>query len=252
MRKAQKSNFCEIKRIGENAKELNLTNCFSLYYILSGQTEIELDGELFEGEADMLFFRKPNGCVAFENGFAEILRLDFSGDIACEESLAPLAADPDSGVFYISGEDVAVLRNFFSEAEQNGFDAVYLRALTNCILAKAAQSCDGLDVNTVSKRTYLFVAQHFRGAVSLETASENAALTPTYFSEVFKKETGQTFKKLLTDTRLGYAKRLLSHTELPVCEVCGLCGFGDLANFIRSFGKAYGVSPNEYRKNANK
>lgn len=252
MREVKKNNFCKIKRISKNIRELNLEDCFTLYYVLSGQPEVELDGEIFAGEADMLFFRKPDGGLAFESGAAEVLRLDFSGDIAREETLAPLAADPDSGVFYISGEDVAVLRNFFSEAEQNSFDEVYLQALTNCILAKAAQSCDGIEENTVSKRTYLFVSENFRDTLTLETASENAALAPTYFSEVFKKETGKTFKKFLTDTRLGYAKKLLLHTELPVGEICGLCGFGDLANFIRSFGKMYGISPNECRKNANK
>ena len=47
------------------------------------------------------------------------------------------------------------------------------------------------------------------------------------------------------------AAKLLAEETLPVTDVALDCGFGDLSNFVRTFGRAAGVSPKRFRRAAN-
>jgi AraC-like DNA-binding protein len=49
-------------------------------------------------------------------------------------------------------------------------------------------------------------------------------------------------------SRLSYAKELLLTTDLGVAEISARSGFGDVNNFIRSFKRLNGVTPNRYRR----
>jgi AraC-like DNA-binding protein len=44
------------------------------------------------------------------------------------------------------------------------------------------------------------------------------------------------------------AAELLVTSNLSVKEVMGKVGFNDKSDFVRSFKKAYGVTPSEYRE----
>ena len=50
--------------------------------------------------------------------------------------------------------------------------------------------------------------------------------------------------------RLRHAARLLAEEERPITDVAFEVGFADLSNFIRTFHRAAGVSPRDYRRAA--
>lgn len=223
---------------------------FNIFYVLSNGGGVYIDGDWFEFEEDMLFLTMPDNLYRFDTDGAQLFRVRFSLGAADERWLAPLACDPDSSVFYISGEDVGVFRTFLNEF---GSDTVeYDRLMLDAVLAKLAASCEPFGENSTAKRARLYMRSNFRRALTLEECAEYAALAPTYFSEVFKKETGTNFKKSLSSVRLEFAKKLLLYTDTPTATVCERCGFGDYANFIRVFGQYFGASPTLFRKNANK
>lgn len=70
----------------------------------------------------------------------------------------------------------------------------------------------------------------------------------TYFSTLFKKETGQNFMDYLTELRISKAKELLCGEELSVQDVAEQVGYRDLKYFSRLFKKLTGVSPSDYKK----
>ena len=51
--------------------------------------------------------------------------------------------------------------------------------------------------------------------------------------------------------RLEKAKRMLEKTEKPVAQIAAEVGFEDANFFTRSFKKAVGMTPKDYRKNEN-
>lgn len=93
-----------------------------------------------------------------------------------------------------------------------------------------------------------YIQQHYREALRLEDVSSAVGFNATYFSTLFKKETGQNFMDHLTDLRIEKAKELLCGEGMSVMDVAEEVGYRDLKYFSRLFKKNTGVSPSDYRK----
>ena len=94
----------------------------------------------------------------------------------------------------------------------------------------------------------LWLEAHITEDVSLEDAARAARLSPFHFLRIFSAVIGATPHQYLLRLRLARAARLLSEEERPVTDVAFDCGFADLSNFVRTFRRAAGVSPREFRK----
>ncbi|HWI38415.1 MAG TPA: AraC family transcriptional regulator [Burkholderiales bacterium] len=94
----------------------------------------------------------------------------------------------------------------------------------------------------------LWLEAHAADDVSLEDAARAAGLSPFHFLRVFSAVVGATPHQYLVRLRLARAARLLAEEERPVTDVALDCGFADLSNFVRTFRRAAGVSPREFRK----
>ncbi len=93
-----------------------------------------------------------------------------------------------------------------------------------------------------------FIQQHYQEALRLEDVSNAVGFNATYFSAMFKKETGQNFMDYLTELRMNKAKELLCSDENSVQDVADQIGYRDLKYFSRLFKKTTGISPSEYKK----
>lgn len=93
-----------------------------------------------------------------------------------------------------------------------------------------------------------YMQQHYQEALRLETVSNVVGFNATYFSALFKKETGQNFMDYLTELRISKAKTLLCRDDLSVQDVAELVGYRELKYFSRLFKKITGVSPSDYKK----
>ena len=70
---------------------------------------------------------------------------------------------------------------------------------------------------------------------------------PSYFSELFRHATGESFSARLSKLKIRYAKTLLSQ-GFSVTDSCYRSGFGSTNNFLYTFKKLEGISPSEYKK----
>lgn len=68
-----------------------------------------------------------------------------------------------------------------------------------------------------------------------------------YISSLFHRQTGITLKQYLSDTKMKYACRALSTTDISVNQLSINLGFSDSHNFSTAFKKAVGMSPCAYR-----
>ena len=97
------------------------------------------------------------------------------------------------------------------------------------------------------KKAISFIELHFREHITLQQLAMLSGYNPSYFSELFRKVTGQTYKERVRELRANYAKMLLSN-GFSVSEACFASGFGSLSNFTATFKEKCGMSPNDYRK----
>lgn len=77
-------------------------------------------------------------------------------------------------------------------------------------------------------------------------------ISTSYFSSLFKEETGETFMEVLIRVRMNKAKELLEQTTLKNYEIAERVGFSDPHYFGISFKKMTGMSPTEYVKEKRK
>lgn len=93
-----------------------------------------------------------------------------------------------------------------------------------------------------------YIARHFHEDIDLERVSFAVGFNSSYFSRVFKEETGKKFIDYLTEMRMQEAQRLLSETDLPIAAIAEQVGYGDDKYFSRAFKKFTGLKPKDYRK----
>jgi two-component system response regulator YesN len=93
-----------------------------------------------------------------------------------------------------------------------------------------------------------YIKEKYQLPITLEEISSQIGFNSTYFSTLFKKETGQNFLEYLTDTRIQAAKQLLADTNRSVNQVSEEVGYIDIKHFTKVFKKSTGLTPSEYRK----
>ena len=93
-----------------------------------------------------------------------------------------------------------------------------------------------------------YIMQHFEEQITLEDVCAAVGFSVSYFSKLFKKETGEGFARFLVRVRIDRAKELLRDTNLPVAEVCRMVGYNDIKHFVGTFKKMTSLNPSQYRK----
>lgn len=83
--------------------------------------------------------------------------------------------------------------------------------------------------------------------LSLDSICEFLGVSNSYFSTIFKKETGSTFIGYLTDYRMERASRLLIETNEKSYIIAKHVGYSDPNYFSYVFKRKFGVSPSKYR-----
>lgn len=85
--------------------------------------------------------------------------------------------------------------------------------------------------------------------VTLKHLASAFYVSEGYLSRYFKRETGETFSRMLLDMKMKRAARLLSGTECSIAKIIELIGYTDQSIFFRNFKATYGMTPSAYRKN---
>lgn len=95
-----------------------------------------------------------------------------------------------------------------------------------------------------------YVEEHLQTLLGLSEVAGSIHLNPSYFSVLFKEQTGLTFSEYVTRSRLQRAKELLLHTKLPIAEISEQVGYQTAKYFMKLFREYEGKSPGQYRKEA--
>ncbi|MGL4572059.1 MAG: response regulator [Clostridium sp.] len=85
--------------------------------------------------------------------------------------------------------------------------------------------------------------------ISVEKLCGHLHVSPTYFSTIFKRETGENFVNYLTTVRLDAAVNLLNTTDYKSYIIAQNVGYPEPNYFSYVFKKRFGVSPSKYRTN---
>ena len=93
-----------------------------------------------------------------------------------------------------------------------------------------------------------YMQEHFRDSLTLTDISRTIGLSVSYFSYLFKQETGKNYIEYLNEIRLLATMKDLMNTDEKVVVVAQKNGFQNLEYFSRYFKKQTGESPARWRK----
>ena len=92
-----------------------------------------------------------------------------------------------------------------------------------------------------------YINNYYMKDITIGDVSTHLGLSSNYASQLFKKETGSTYTKYLTNLRMEKAKTLLLQTDLSINEICEQVGYNDYFYFLKIFKKHFGISPGKYK-----
>ena len=98
------------------------------------------------------------------------------------------------------------------------------------------------------KKAIDYIDAHLNEELTLEKISSIADLSPNYFSNIFRQQTGVKLWDYISEKRILLATQLL--IEFPndsIISIALKCGFNNCPNFNRAFKKYTGQTPKKYK-----
>ena len=87
-----------------------------------------------------------------------------------------------------------------------------------------------------------------QGVPTVRYFADKICLSPNYFGDLIKKETGKTAQEHIQNKVINLAKEWILGTNKTVSQIAFELGFQYSQHFNRIFKKNVGCTPNEYRK----
>ncbi|WP_214628486.1 helix-turn-helix domain-containing protein [Paenibacillus agaridevorans] len=238
------------------------TALHSLGYVYSGEGVLEYAGTsrlLVPGELFQLWPGHPMRVVSSREKplafYSYLFRYRVAnweqGTLSSEESSGPLPLKLGSA----GGRKQEVEAEFrktyeFWSAKESGYDwHVKLQLLNTLRLLQSLETSRDTDSSgkQAVQRAIERMKADFAQPLTRSDLAEAAAVSPGYFSSLFKAHTGISPIPYLNKIRIDYAKQLLRDTSVPVKEIAEQCGFEDSFYFSRLFHLDTGMSPRDYR-----
>lgn len=105
-----------------------------------------------------------------------------------------------------------------------------------------------LDSYASYEKILKYISSHFREPLTLQSTCRTLGISQTYLSMIMRKYGNDTFKNVLTKTRMEYAKKIMetSNRQLKIKDISEQCGFHDQFQFSKIFRTYTGISPSDY------
>jgi AraC-like DNA-binding protein len=179
-------------------------------------------------------------------------------DLPENKDISGLFKMAQKGLKYFGEHSNVIAEDFYTIKSSTGI--VRLTTLLLCLdkLAKNYNERETLsstelfvaneEDNSRMNLVFNYIMNNFSENLKLETIAEIACMTPTAFCRFFTKKTRKTFTEFVTETRVGYACKLLLQEKYSVAEISYKCGYNNISNFNRQFKRSRGCTPSSYIK----
>ncbi len=97
------------------------------------------------------------------------------------------------------------------------------------------------------ERAIEYINTHLTEEISIESIADALHISGSYMCKIFKNKIGIAPMHYVMRERVLRAKKLI-YDNVPLGEVCSLCGFENYPTFFRAFKRETGQSPSDYAR----
>lgn len=227
---------------------------FEVEIVLTGSGRYVINDNEYKVQENAVFFLTSTDFHFIEvDGICEVLNISFDDNAVDEKTLSLMLSSATPKSYILEPDEharmICAAELLQNEAESGGTcQRELLRYILTSLFRHASivaadanyEHCRGI------KKAITYMEMHFKENITLEFIASEAGYNKNYFSELFKKITGETYIEKLTRLRISYARTLLAN-GFSVTDAAHLSGFGSLSGFLSAFKKSCGMSPREYR-----
>lgn len=95
-----------------------------------------------------------------------------------------------------------------------------------------------------------YIEAHYMNDIAVQDIADHFRYSEAYFCKLFRQYFGHSFVSYLTNYRMTKAQQLMMDSSMSIKEIGKAVGYPDPNYFAKVFRRVRGVSPSEYRNNA--
>lgn len=226
---------------------------YDLFYVWSGEGEVEVNGIHYEvGKGSCFLFRPGDYTSATHNPQRPLVLTYIHFEIT-----EPITMEPER---YRRLEDTVDFEYMLSRyvrlflvttyAAEEEAQLVLKQLLIQLLREDNQTPVEKKASNGLTEAVHEvanYIRQNPSIAHRIEDLATRAHLSPRYFSMKFKELIGTSVQTYMIRMRIERAQHLLSHAGMNVTEVADALGYRDIFFFSRQFKQYTGRSPSEIR-----
>ncbi len=255
--------FQRTKRsVGSRMPFMHFHNHHELYFLESGRTTYLIGNEVYFLEpGDFAFI--PQG-IYHQTDNSESVNIErilmvFDDDFAGRDYRKYLDMLTEIKHIQIRPEELYRFRTLFRSMEEEchthpeeykEMQKLFLRQLF-ILISRYRQKKEPAPVSEtcrIIQDATRYISTNYGQPLTLDFLARKYAISPGYFSKLFKKITGVGLNDYITVSRITAAQNRLAQKGAKVTQVAMECGFNDSAYFSKIFRKITDATPKEYQK----
>lgn len=226
---------------------------YDLFYVWSGEGEVEVNGNHFAvGKGSCFLFRPGDHTSATHNPQKPLVLTYIHFDTKEKPDHVPdtyreLNDTVDFEYMLSRYVHLFLVQTYAAEEEAQ----LVLKQLMIHLLREDRQAPVERKASNQLTEAIHEIANYVRQNPGIphrvEDLAQRAQLSPRYFSMKFKEMIGMSVQTYMIRTRIDRAQHLLMHAGMNVTEVADALGYRDIFFFSRQFKQYTGRSPSEIR-----
>lgn len=242
--------------------------CHEISYVISGQGLFTTNNEtelLIEGD---IHFSPAGSTHAIKTANHSDLRYGYIGFIfnedAVGESLEQLRDFYANTTVYKASDRSDLLVPIFRNLDELYNKAVFFPLMVESylmqILISVCRSFTApplqvyfptVSMDTVSRSVYSaikYIDDNIFEALSVQEISDKIGYNYSYLSNIFKKSTGITIQRYISNKKIQKAIELMRHGKMSVVQVAQRLNYASVQSFNKAFKRTMGCPPTDYMK----
>ncbi|MDO4617543.1 MAG: AraC family transcriptional regulator [Lachnospiraceae bacterium] len=240
-------------------------DCYHLHIILSGKGILKIGDQILYPRFGQMFLLKDNEYAYYQADEKDPWKYCWvtykgtdarrlSDEIGFGDGIYCLDSAKEAEEFF------SLIRRMHEKPEMNYINDLRRKGILLEFLALAPESTAAAGVSQVKKYEYspevyvqraIEFIQYNYSTIRVADVIEYVGFTRSYFTTLFKRQTGRSIQEYIKQIRLRRSCELLQTTDRKIGDIAEKVGYPDQLAFSKIFKAAYGLSPAAFRKEQN-